>query len=145
MKFNFGKILVHKEASEEYFCRIGLTTLKSGTVVANIHFNKSFLIESNLNNKIVEFLADPNKEAIAFRALGMINKDEINKATMKLITVSKNGNAVVGFTRIMQSLKFPIANYKCPIKQYDDDVYGKVFYFQLNKETRTKNVSAVNN
>ena len=135
-KFNFSKILVAPDEATEYTCRISVSHGANGDQI-NLYFNSTFVNSMSLNNKLVEFLADMNKKAIAFRVIPSINRDDLRRDTMKMVKLSPAGIAQFGFGRILKSIRGEIANYKCPIKMYDDDTYGKMFYFELNEQTKT--------
>ena len=134
-KYNFEKILLHSTEETQHIARIKIN--KSGNNIAlNIWLHKNFLIAAEMDGKIIEFLADPSKRALAFRVLEKVNQSEMTKHTMKLVKANTTGYCQLGITKLVKSLHVPLSDYNCPIKQYEDDTYGKLFYIEFNEETK---------
>src|SRR3990167_3721047 len=134
-RFSFGKILINSTGETDYLARVKINKVGSNTAV-KLWLGKPFIDAAEMEGKIIEFLADPSKRALAWRVLDKVNQAELSKHTMKIVKVNTSGYCQIGITRIVESIKVPIAEYVCPIKQYDDDVYNKDFYIELNEETK---------
>ena len=130
----FSKILIgtnfHK--GNNYYARIiGNKNAGSSAFI----LPPSWIKENELEGKMIEFLADPSKKVLGFRLLERFTPDQINKNTTKLLQINSAGICQVFITRILISMMIPLdQNYKCPIKEYKDNIYGNIYYTELTKE-----------
>ena len=127
-KFSFQKITEIKSDNSGYFVRISSFKDRSG---ANMYFQPSMVRAHDWGGKMIEFLADPGKNAVAFRFLPQsLRKENWNKKTMKMIKENAGGVVQIGATHFLKAARIPINDYKCPLLKYEDTTYGEMYYIQ---------------
>lgn len=124
------------EEQTPYFVRVQYNANPKFGIAVIFNFTKDFVETFDLNGKLIEFLADPSKKALAFRKLPTIKKEEWNKKTMKMLKIGKAGVGNIGAGSLMNAVGAEWANYKCPIETFKDDVYGDLWYIVFNDETK---------
>jgi len=136
-KFNFGKILAVQKGKKEYSISLVPQYYKKQPTGTILRMAGWLADELEFNGKILEFLSDPSKKAIAFRVLSKlsVDSDQFKKKTMRFITPNASGYVQVGVSFAMDSIgaEQVKGTVNLPLKQYDDQTYEKVFYFQVEK------------
>ena len=141
MKLQFGKILIGPKEPEAFFLVVKKTG-KGGFYCMHLTSWLADVLECN--NKIIEFLSVPNKKILGFRVINSINKDKLEKHTMKYISIEEGKHTALGLERMLRnfpSIELTAPTYKFPIEKYEDSVYGTVFYVTLDHNEGLKNVS----
>ena len=136
MKLQFEKILLSKPEPEQYYGRINKHTDKNGTQMT-LHLGSQFVDITELDGRIVEFLSMPAKKVLGFRVLENVKLENMSKLTMRQFKKDKTNNQVsVGIGRFLQSMDCADAGgkgIKFEIHKGDDQMYGEVYYIELNK------------